>query len=125
MFRRGKAGVDAAFHEIKAFMQNKGLEADSPVINEGDWIGLEDGHEVAAYGSGEREFSAVYTAFTPPDPPPFDGYQGNTLRLIVVGINSFRSKGPYGAHVTAAIKKALEYATSRWTAVASLPTASP
>jgi hypothetical protein len=93
----GKDGVDAAFHELKAFIQNGGLEADPPVISTGDWIDLEAGLTVAAY-NGLGGFEAVNSAVTPSS-PPFDNYEGRTLRLIVVGINSFREgKGVGGQY---------------------------
>jgi hypothetical protein len=100
---KGTDGVAAAFHELKAFINKGGLESSPSVISTGDWIDLEDGLTVAAYGSGENmgAFSATNSALTNAvahGALPYD-YEGSTLRLIVVGINSFKSKAPYMAPV--------------------------
>jgi hypothetical protein len=89
----GAAAVDAAFHELSAFIKNGGLSDQPGVINLGDWIDLES-LTVLAYGEGDGGFQADNDPVTP-DSLPFEGYEGRKLRLIVVGINSFRPNGLY------------------------------
>jgi hypothetical protein len=86
----GKDGVDAAFHELKAFISKGRLESMPDVISTGDWIDLEADLTVLAY-NGSGGFEAVNSKVTP-SPLPFPEYEGSTLRLIVVGINSFREE---------------------------------
>jgi hypothetical protein len=93
----GKAGVDAAFHQLKAFISNGGLEADPPVIRTGDWIDLEGGLGVAAY-DGTDEAGGGGFILSAGDSVAAEG-GGTRGRLIVVGINSFRSgKGAGGQY---------------------------
>jgi hypothetical protein len=73
-------GVTAAFNELHAYIQKGGLSSQSPVIKLGDWIDLEAGLTVEAYhadtmGGGDFAYTGKSTY----------------TRLIVVGINSFRS----------------------------------
>jgi hypothetical protein len=89
----GAAAVDAAFHELSAFIKKGGLSGQPGVINLGDWIDLES-LTVNAYGEGDGGFQADNDPVTP-DSLPFEGYEGRTLRLIVVGINSFRPNEQY------------------------------
>jgi hypothetical protein len=91
----GTKAVDAAFHELSAFIKNDGLSSPFKVIKLGDWIDLEGGLSVEAYGEGEEytgEFSVKNTDVDLTESPPFVNYEGKLLRLIVVGINSFHSE---------------------------------
>jgi hypothetical protein len=92
----GTKAVDAAFHELSAFIKKDGLSAPSKVIKLGDWIDLEGGLSVAVDEDGDYTggFNATNIDVNPVS-PPFTGYEGKTLRLIVVGINSFQSKNGY------------------------------
>jgi hypothetical protein len=89
----GTTGVVATFTALHDFIQNGGLVSEPDKIKLGDWIDLEGGLTVAAY-AGEGGFSATNNAITASD-LPFPGYVGKSLRLIVVGINSFRTKNGY------------------------------
>jgi hypothetical protein len=83
----GTDAVDAAFHELSAFIKKGGLSDSREVIKLGDWIDLEGGLSVEAYGEKNYPYN---------DTGKFSaGYEGETLRLIVVGINSFQSKNGY------------------------------
>jgi hypothetical protein len=87
----GKDGVAAAFNALHECIQDGGL-ADGR-IRLGDYIDLDGGLTVAAYsGGGGGGFTAAANTALNPSSPPFDGYEGKTLRLIVVGINSFNGK---------------------------------
>jgi hypothetical protein len=71
----------------------------SNVIQLGDWIDLEGGITVTAYGLGDNT-GAINAATNTPittNSPPFGGYDGMSLRLIVVGINSFQNGGSDGS----------------------------
>jgi hypothetical protein len=85
-------GVEATFTMLHAFIQGGGLTIQPGTIQLGDWIDLEAGLAVEAYGTGDYtgEFNAENADVTPTK-LPFTGYEGKTLRLIVVGINSFHS----------------------------------
>jgi hypothetical protein len=89
----GAAAVDAAFHELSAFIKKGGLSDQPGVINLGDWIDLES-LTVEAYGDGNGGFAADNDPIVP-DPPLIEGYDGKLLRLIVVGINSFQPNESY------------------------------
>jgi hypothetical protein len=89
----GTTGVVATFTALHNFIQNGGLVSEPDKIKLGDWIDLEGGLTVEAY-AGEGGFSATNNAITASD-LPFAGYVGKSLRLIVVGINSFRTKNGY------------------------------
>jgi hypothetical protein len=56
----GTAGVTAAFLELSAYIQGGGLSPEDTVIQLGDWIDLEGGLSVDAYGTGNyaRGFTA-------------------------------------------------------------------
>jgi hypothetical protein len=89
----GKAGVDAAFKELSAFIKKDGLAKYSKVINLGDWIELEGGLTVAAYGDGGGGFkSSDDTAWDTEITWGSDSC-GKMNRLVVVGINSFDGNG--------------------------------
>jgi hypothetical protein len=94
----GTAGVKAAFETLHYFIQSGGLEKYPDVIRLGDWIDLEDGLAVAAYGEGGGDFS--HDADAAMQEITLDGVPWGTLcRLIVVGINSFQSgKGSDGKY---------------------------
>jgi hypothetical protein len=98
----GAAAVDAAFHELSAFIKKGGLSAQPAVIHLGDWIDLES-LTVVAYGDGDGGFNARKNDPVTPDPLPFEGYEGSTLRLIVVGINSFQPNEPYNVSANAGV----------------------
>jgi hypothetical protein len=106
----GAAAVDAAFHELSAFIKKGGLSEQPPVINLGDWIDLER-LEVNAYREGPITDTGGITAVNREIEPgdftygalPFDGYEGRTLRLIVVGINSFQPNEPYNVPKNAGV----------------------
>jgi hypothetical protein len=78
----GTAGVTAAFNALSAYIQAGGLSSPNNIIRLDDWIDLEAGLTVSAYGSGGGGFTASNQ--------DLGGY-GKLLRLIVVGINSFHS----------------------------------
>jgi hypothetical protein len=88
----GTKGVTAAFYELHAYSAAGGLADQNNVIRLGDWIDLEDGLKVDAYGEGDATggFEVANTAITPSPLP--SGYGNKLLRLIVVGINSFKGK---------------------------------
>jgi hypothetical protein len=98
----GITGVKDTFNALHDFIDEGGLEDNPPVIQLGDWIDLEGGIEVAAYGGddgaggGYFNLSAVEAVqevtLAPPLGPVPNGTRG---RLIVVGINSFRSGKGY------------------------------
>jgi hypothetical protein len=92
----GKDAVYAAFHELSAFIKKRGLSDQPDVIKLGDWIDLEGGLSVAPYGEGDYtgELSAENTDINE-SVWSSEVYRGKTLRLIVVGINSFQSKNGY------------------------------
>jgi hypothetical protein len=79
----GKAGVEAAFQELSAFIRNGGLKEDlekapeKRVIKTGDWIDLEGGLQVDAYPDTEGKGGFLCTEAS------------DDTRLIVVGINTF------------------------------------
>jgi hypothetical protein len=88
----GTTGVNAAFLELSAYIQGGGLSSPGDtVIRLGDWIDLEGGLSVDAYGTGNDTgaFDITTNSDINPSSPPFEGYKGKLLRLIVVGINSF------------------------------------
>jgi hypothetical protein len=104
--KEGTDGVKAAFEELSAFIKAGGLtDPNQPdVIRLGDYIDLEGGLTVKAYGgSGENDASMGYFSWDVgqlPIPPPEAGTNGiSLLRLIVVGIDSFQTgkgyKGQY------------------------------
>jgi hypothetical protein len=79
----GAKGVTLAFNELHSYIQ-KNPNNLSDVIKLGDWIDLESGLEVKAYGTGGDEFSiSAEQAMTKM------ANNGTLCRLIVVGINSF------------------------------------
>jgi hypothetical protein len=75
----GKAGVEAAFTTLSKYIKGGGLSYNE--IKLGDWIDLEAGLTVEAY-NGSGDFTETNADL---------GAHGKLLRLIVVGINSFRS----------------------------------
>jgi hypothetical protein len=94
----GTAGVTETFKELSAFIQKKGLEKDEAiakatkgtiecVIQLGDWIDLEGGLTVAPSANleSENKTAADRGEIT------LGAGNGGGLRLIVVGINSFRA----------------------------------
>jgi hypothetical protein len=97
----GVEGVRDAFTMLHDFIQDGGLTNDPAKISLGDYIDLEGGLTVAAYGgsggftikpgTGRDEASQAFIVpFTAGYRNP--GYSGVLLRLIVVGINSFNGK---------------------------------
>jgi hypothetical protein len=99
--KTGTDGVKAAFNALHGFIEGDGLDALPDVIQLGNWIDLEGGLTVAGYeGQGEIDNAVNRTVVS--DLYPFS-YQGSTLRLIVVGINSFQSgKGSGGQYTITA-----------------------
>jgi hypothetical protein len=89
----GTAAVNAAFGELHAYIQAGGLDDPATsVIRLGDYIDLEGGLAVEAY-NGEGAFShdaakAVEAVTNQGEP------WGTLCRLIVVGINPFRTAEP-------------------------------
>jgi chitodextrinase len=87
-----KAGVEAAFLELSAYIKNGGLDnTETNVIKPGNYIDLEGGLEIAdadgsTFSSGVDWNSTIIIA---------DANRGKLSRLIVVGINSFKTKGDY------------------------------
>ncbi|MDR1231579.1 MAG: DUF6273 domain-containing protein [Spirochaetaceae bacterium] len=89
----GTVGVEAAFQELHAFIQAGGLTSKPNVIRPGDYIDLEGGLKVSAYGLTGAEGGAISL-------PALSGQSTNPkLRLIVVGINSFTKNGNNTPHV--------------------------
>jgi hypothetical protein len=82
--------VTGTFNALHKFIQAGGLnnEQTKDIIKLGDWIDLEGGLTVEAYGHGSLTgaFSLNNDDIAP------GGSQSKILRLIVVGINSFHSK---------------------------------
>jgi hypothetical protein len=93
----GTEGVNAAFLELSAYIKTAEFSSDANVIRLGDWIDLEGGLTVDAYGAGENTggFTAsnedIIIDEVEEDWYYVPGYEGKLLRLIVVGINSFQS----------------------------------
>jgi hypothetical protein len=102
--KTGQEGVKEAFLELGAFIQNGGLAADAKiadpnkrVIQLGNWIALEDGLKVEAYGAdgNNKTGDFVYS----PDNSNWDnwnaviplGSAGRLNQLVVAGINSFNA----------------------------------
>jgi hypothetical protein len=81
----GTAGVTAAFNAPSTYIQAGGLSSPNNIIRLGDWIDLEGGLTVSAYGSGD--YAGGFIASN----QDLGGY-GKLFRLIVVGINSFNGK---------------------------------
>jgi hypothetical protein len=96
----GTDGVSDTFNAVHDYLLGKTAAelADEGIIRLGDYIDLEDGITVDGV--------TVADAPVTPNTPPFEGYDGRLLRLIVVGFNSFNAKGSYdgngngtGAHL--------------------------
>jgi hypothetical protein len=94
----GKEGVDAAFNELSAYIKNGGLASADTVIQPGDWIDLKNGLSVDDYpgsdgaGGGGFSFTAEEAGVEIVDTyGALEGGEAWPGRLIVVGINSFRS----------------------------------
>jgi hypothetical protein len=86
----GIAGVNAAFNELHAYIQNGGLATADNVIHLGDWIDMEGGLTVEPYGIGGGGFA--YTDEDAVQEVTLEGaLHGTRCRVIVVGINSFSS----------------------------------
>jgi hypothetical protein len=94
----GAAGVTAAFQELSAFIKKGGLGVNCNVIRLGDWIDLEGGLEVSRYhrdGTTEADGGSSGNGEILLDGSEVSAKQTPLVRLIVVGINSFRSNGTY------------------------------
>jgi hypothetical protein len=93
----GAEGVAQTFTALHEFIQAGGLDKQSGVIKLGDWIDLEGGLTVAAYGSGNNTGGFSHDAKKAVEAVKRQGQPWGTLcRLIVVGINSFHSgQGAY------------------------------
>ncbi|MDR2247887.1 MAG: hypothetical protein LBE17_14655 [Treponema sp.] len=89
----GSEGVAETFKTLHRFIQAGGLGPDiEGTIQPGDWIDLEsltvDGYNAEEYSNPDGGFAVTNTVFS--------GDKGALLRLIAVGINSFRSgRGQY------------------------------
>ncbi|MDR0568088.1 MAG: hypothetical protein LBG87_02650 [Spirochaetaceae bacterium] len=87
----GPQGVTAVFNAIHGYLpgvDDDDIDLDEGtigVINVGDYIDLD------SITVGD---STVYNTDISPATPPFSGYEGKLLRLIVVGIDSFSSATP-------------------------------
>jgi hypothetical protein len=79
-------GVMTVFYALHSFIQGGGLSTGK--IQLGDWIDLDSLSVAGPVWQGG--FEVTNTDITPTS-PPFTGYEGKLLRLIVVGINSFQS----------------------------------
>jgi hypothetical protein len=77
--------VKKVFNTLHEFIQAGGLEQFPDVIKTGDWIDLEGGLEVDAYGGQEGANGGEILL------DAGNGVSNPELRLVVVGINSFRS----------------------------------
>jgi hypothetical protein len=87
----GSATVGKVFGTLHQFIQAGGLKDRPEVINLGDWIDLEGGLVVAPSEEDYLNKAArgeISLYFSEENDKP-------KLRLIVVGINSFQSKGDY------------------------------
>jgi hypothetical protein len=94
--KTGAEGVREAFLELSAFIKNGGLTngVTQNVIQLGDYIDLEGGLAVFNYnkaGSFWSESDIHWDSGLTLD----DAGAGKMMRLIVVGINSFKPKSPY------------------------------
>jgi hypothetical protein len=103
----GTEGVTAAFNALHNFIRDGGLEKQPKVIKTGDWIDLEGGLAVKAYGGTDgkggggfdhnaaKAMEQVRVTFGD-DTAPW----GRLCRLVVVGVNSFHSgkEGYNGAY---------------------------
>ncbi|MDR1363146.1 MAG: DUF6273 domain-containing protein, partial [Spirochaetaceae bacterium] len=88
----GTAGVAAAFNELHAYIQKGGLAGTGNVIKTGDWIDLEGGLAVDAYGTGSNTGGFSHDAAKAVEAVKNEGKPWGTLcRLIVVGLNSFNN----------------------------------
>jgi hypothetical protein len=92
----GTTGVTAAFNALHDFIQGGGLAAQSDVIKTGDWIDLEGGLAVEAYGGIDNNGGG---GFSHDEAKAVEAvtYKGNVAwgtlcRIIVVGVNSFNGK---------------------------------
>jgi hypothetical protein len=96
----GAEGVTAAFQELSAFIKKGGLGVNYNVIRLGDYIDLEGGLTVAPYGVKFTVVGGTGNSLTDENRGKISlQYNANDnlqlLRLVVVGINSFRSGGTY------------------------------
>jgi hypothetical protein len=91
--------VTETFNRLHQFIRMGGLESRPGAVRLGDWIDL-NSLTVKAYGEGDDTGAfSVTNEDVSPDSLPFTGYEGRLLRLVVVGINSFRSgKGVDGKY---------------------------
>jgi hypothetical protein len=102
----GKAAVTETFNTLSAYIKTAAFSSSSNVIQLGDWIDLEGGITVGAYGTGGGfsytpaqavepvTWTVTNTVFFPArtaEP------RGTRCRLIVVGINSFKNLNGNGA----------------------------
>ncbi|MDR1096473.1 MAG: hypothetical protein LBL31_08795 [Spirochaetaceae bacterium] len=85
----GAAGVTETFNVLHQFIQADGLAKQAGVIALGDYIDLEGGLTVKEYGEGV--YTGAFTALNEDLILTSGENVGKRLRLIVVGINSFRS----------------------------------
>jgi hypothetical protein len=97
---QSKETVGKVFNTLHAFIQAGGLKDYPDVIKTGDWIDLEGGLKVDAYGGISSSYSdtdenkgAISLAAGSGDPNP-------KLRLVVVGINSFQKGKGSGDNYT-------------------------
>jgi hypothetical protein len=90
-------GVRDTFNAVHDYLLGKTAAqlTSEGIIRLGDYIDLEGGITV----DGVNVLDAPVTPSTPGFPefdvPPFEGYDGGLLRLIVVGVNSFNAKASY------------------------------
>jgi hypothetical protein len=82
----GKGSVEAVFNTLHNFIAGDGLDALPDIIKLGDWIDLEGGITVEAYGGTDGMGGGDFNF----------GLVSEYRRLIVVGINSFRDGGSDG-----------------------------
>jgi hypothetical protein len=90
----GEEGVENSFLALSAYIKGQEFGATSNAIKLGDYIDLEGGLSVAAYNdAGGFTLSAedgLKTITTDENATSNPNYSGKLLRLIVVGINSFK-----------------------------------
>jgi hypothetical protein len=91
--KTGKAGVEAAFKELSAFIQKDGLTntETKDVIKLGDYIDLEGGLTVEAYNGLGGYWSDDDQGWNGEIKITNNNSLGYMKRLIVVGINSFNN----------------------------------
>jgi hypothetical protein len=90
----GTTGVTDTFNALSTFISGGGLTNDPTKVQLGDYIDLEGGLSVGSYSisSGTEQGQASWRIYTTSTMTSNPNYESVYLRLIVVGINSFKGK---------------------------------